>query len=429
MEHKPPKDNTSVLNNIEEIVKKKAHKRRYQKGEAIFSMGEKGDCAYIVETGRIEVFITTNTEKVVLTTLGVGEIFGEMSVVDGSPRSASAVAIEDSELVLVSREALSERFEAADPVVRLLITILLKHLRSSNHAQLNEGLAMGSSGDTFDSVVLSNQKAAVVERLRLESDLKQALEYNEFRIHFQPIMNMQTAEIAGFEALIRWQSPSRGIVRPDLFMGIAEETSLIVPIGKWVIEEVCAQFAKMKRIMNSHGIFIPAFMSVNISGRQLYDEYFLSHLTDSLKKYEVSPQDIKLEVTERIFMEGAKAQYVLQQARQLGFRIAIDDFGTGYSSLSFLSQFEIDNLKVDQSFVRVMNKDAKMMEITKAIVSMSIGLGLTSIAEGIETEDDYETLKDMGCDFGQGYFFAKPMPFDKAFDFLLKKQKHQGEAV
>ena len=413
-------------------MKREALKRRYSSGETIFSMGQDGDCAYIIETGRIEVFISSGSDKIVLTTLGVGEIFGEMSVIDGSPRSASATALEDCVLLVVSREALSERFEAADPVVRLLITILLKHLRSANQAKLNEFIELGESHATIETVGSVNQKVAVVERLRLEADLKQALENKEFRLYFQPVMDMELRSLSGFEALIRWKSPSRGIVRPDLFMGIAEETSLIVPIGQWVIQNACAQFARIKKEMLASNIHTPIFMSINISGRQLYDEKFLDHLTGSLAKERLSPGEFKLEVTERVFMEGVKVQHVLKQARKLGFQIAIDDFGTGYSSLSFLSQFEIDNLKVDQSFVGKVDKDPKMQEITRAIVSMAAGLGLTSIAEGIETENDYQALKRMGCEYGQGYLFAKPLPIDDAISFLkenLKKGEDSAKCV
>ncbi|SMF49982.1 EAL domain-containing protein [Pseudobacteriovorax antillogorgiicola] len=401
-------------------------KRRYSPGEVIFSQGDSGNCAFIIEMGRVEVFVTSDLEKVVLANLGVGEIFGEMSVLDGSPRSASAVALESAELAIVSNEAISERFEAADPIVRLLITMLLKHVRFSNRSVLNQTDVSRSVSRLLEADAIAKQKHEALDRLRLESDLKQGLQEGQFQLHFQPIVNMLDRQLVGFESLIRWHSPNRGLVRPDVFIGIAEETSLIVPIGRWVIEQACKHLSLFKKQLEKHRFPQALFMSINISGRQFQDPHFFNHLLEAIKETCTSPKDIKLEVTERTLMQGASALHMINKSRKLGFQVALDDFGTGYSSLSYLSRFEVDNLKVDQSFVRNMNKDRKVQVITKAIIDMAMGMGLPSIAEGIETEGDFETLKQMGCEFGQGYLFAKPLSYPQAISYLLKQKETYG---
>ncbi|NRA68078.1 MAG: EAL domain-containing protein [Pseudobacteriovorax sp.] len=408
----------------------RAQKRFFSEGEKIFTQGETGDCAYIIESGRVEVSVTSDAETAVLTTLGVGEIFGEMSVLDGSPRSASATAMEPCILIIVSSEALSERFQAADPVVRLLINVLLKHVRFSNQSQVKGLINLkASDAKVIASEDKEQQKLDALERLKLEADLKQGLDEKEFQLHFQPIVSMETCKIVGFEALIRWNCPTRGMVRPDVFMEIAEETSLIVPIGKWVIEKACECLAKFEGALSKGNIKNKIFMSINISGRQFHDVNFMNHLEATVANYSLSPKNIKLEVTERCLMEGTTALQAIKMSRAEGFLVALDDFGTGYSSLSYFNQFDIDVLKIDQSFVRSMKSGKKMRVVTQAIASMASGMELSSIAEGIETDEDYQSLKRMGCDYGQGYLFSKPLPFDNAYQYLINDLRSSDRAV
>ena len=393
-------------------------KKRFKAGELIFSQGDSGDCAYIVETGRVEIFLTSKSEKVVLTILGIGEILGEMSVIDGSPRSASAVALEPCEMVVVSREALFERFEASDPIVRLLITVLLRRMRFSNESKVQFKNFLNN--ELIPSEMVEKQKVEVLERLKMESELKDALNKNQFSMHFQPIVKIEDGSVVGFEALIRWNSESRGMVSPDIFIGIAEETSLIVPIGRWVIEKSCEQLAIFQRELLNRNVIDEIFMSINVSSRQFHDPDFFEHLTGVVKKLNIKPQLVKLEVTERILMEGSTSLHAIKKARELGFHIALDDFGTGHSSLGYLTQFEVDCIKIDQSFVRRMQTDQKTFIITRAIITMSNDLGVPVIAEGIETSEDHKLLGTIYCKFGQGYLYSKPMPFDIALNYLIE---------
>lgn len=396
--------------------------RNFSHGEKIFTEGEAGSCAYLIEKGHIEIFIGHGDSEVVLTTLGPGEVFGEMSVIDGSPRSASARAHGQSELVVISAETISERIDSSDPIVGLLISTMLRRMRRSNQSvggQVNveeqSKLLLQSK-----SKISPEAEESVRDKMRMESELKQALVNGEFILHYQPIMDVQKGSVSGFEALIRWQSPQRGLVRPDIFMSIAEETSLIVPIGKWVIEESISALKELNKLHRSlHKDAEDLFMSINISGRQFHDQGFHSHLQKVIESAEVETSQIKLEVTERIFMEGPAVVQSIRKCRDMGFHVALDDFGTGYSSLSYLAQFQVDSLKVDQSFVRTMLEDDKTYVITNSIIMMANGLGIPVIAEGIESGKEHQTLRSMDCRFGQGYLFSRPVPLKDALDFLV----------
>ncbi|NRA64014.1 MAG: EAL domain-containing protein [Pseudobacteriovorax sp.] len=404
-------------------------RKRFKTGEIIFAEGDPGDSAFIIESGQVEMFVGPPDDSVCIMTFGIGEIFGEMSVIDGSTRTSSARATEPCELIIVSAEALAERIEDADPIVRFLVTMLLKRMRSvgkntSNSALLdvdgnNQSRLLTVSGLTGEGE--KERTLKVIEKMRIESELKQALHADEFALHYQPIIDLRFGSIAGYEALIRWSSPERGLVRPDIFMGIAEETSLIVPIGRWVIERACRDLKtfldRMKELNSNEEPDL--FVSINISGKQFLDGNFFSHLTESVKASGVRNSQVKLEVTERIFMEGPNALHSIKRCRELGFHVSLDDFGTGYSSLSYLAQFQVDSIKVDQSFVKRMLADPKTFVITQAIIAMANGLDIPVIAEGIENEEEFYTLgEDMLCRYGQGYWFSRPTPLADALSLL-----------
>jgi EAL domain-containing protein (putative c-di-GMP-specific phosphodiesterase class I) len=398
-------------------------KKRFQQGDMICAEGSHGDCAYIVESGRVEIFVGTGTERVTLSILGVGEIFGEMAVIDGSPRSASAVALEPCELMSVSSEAISERIKNADPIVRLLVAMLLKRMRHTN-----ENTKKARHDEEETTVSSSGLAQEVIDKIRIEAELKLALAANEFALHYQPVMDLHKMQIAGFEALIRWRSSTRGLVQPDIFMGIAEETSLIVPIGRWVLENACAAHTRIIQEMKAQGLNEPLFMSINISSRQFQDPQFFDHLTQVVQKNGLRNDQIKLEVTERIFMEGPAAVYAIERCRSLGFPIALDDFGTGYSSLSYLAKFQVDTLKVDKAFVQLLLDDPRTYTITAAIVGMANQLGIPIIAEGVETVEECAALQAMHCRYGQGFLFSPAMPLADALKFIHVWKKSLGAA-
>ena len=264
-----------------------------------------------------------------------------------------------------------------------------------------------------------------IARLRLESDLRLAIERDEFRLHYQPIMALASGRLAGFEALVRWDHPERGLVMPGEFIPVAEETGLIEAIGQLVLEKSCQRIAEWQRLAPAYRSLS---LSVNLSARQVSHPDLVERIRTVLAKSEINPHCLKLEITESVVMENAEsATQMFKQLRALGVQLSIDDFGTGYSSLSYLHRFPVNYLKIDKSFVGRMTDGSHNGEIVRTIVTLARNLGLEVIAEGIETENQNLQLKSLGCDYGQGYLFSRPID-DAAVPMLLRQAaQHDAE--
>jgi diguanylate cyclase (GGDEF)-like protein len=256
-----------------------------------------------------------------------------------------------------------------------------------------------------------------IERLMLESALRHALERSEFALHYQPKVDAATGRMTGVEALLRWTHPDLGLLPPQQFIPLAEETGLIIPIGRWVLRQACAQNMAWQR----SGLR-PIAMAVNLSPRQFSDENLLQDIDDALAASGMPPELLQLEVTESMVMRNVpRAVKVLDALKDRGVRLAIDDFGTGYSSMSLMKQFPIDTIKIDRSFVRDLAEDGGDQAIAQAIISMGKALGMTVIAEGVETAAQEGFLRDHACDEMQGYLFSKPVPPEQLADLLRGK--------
>jgi diguanylate cyclase (GGDEF)-like protein len=253
-------------------------------------------------------------------------------------------------------------------------------------------------------------EAAAIQRFDLEHDLRRAIEEREFRLFYQPIVELVSGDIVGCEALVRWQHPERGVVPPSEFIAVAEETGLIIPLGRWVLEEACVQ----TRVWQSHA-GRPLVMSVNLSARQFQQASLLDDVKRALKLANLDPRSLKLEITESVLMQDADtASVILTSLANLGIRVAIDDFGTGYSSLAYLKRFPIETLKIDRSFVTGIVTDQQDTAIVRSVVALAKELSLTVTAEGIETVSQQRRLIEIGCDLGQGYLFGRPAPAARA---------------
>ena len=265
--------------------------------------------------------------------------------------------------------------------------------------------------------VYSAQRNDFTERrLTVLRGLGPALRRREMAVHFQPQVELATGRITGLEALIRWNHPTRGLLTPASFIPIAERTGFVIPMGHWIFEEACSQL----KLWRAEGI-APQVLSVNVSGVQFKGASELEReIEASLTRWDIDPSHLELELTESVLMEATQRHSnTLQRLRQLGTKLSIDDFGTGYSSLSYLKNSPVDGVKLDKSFAEGLGEDATDTALVRKIIEMCHTLGLEVLAEGIETPEQAALLKEMGCDLGQGYYFAHPLPSD-AFAELPK---------
>jgi EAL domain-containing protein (putative c-di-GMP-specific phosphodiesterase class I) len=254
----------------------------------------------------------------------------------------------------------------------------------------------------------------VRERISMGDDLRQSLKRGEFQLYYQPQVEISSGKLTGLEALVRWRHPKRGFVPPSVFIPIAEKTGSIVPLGNWVFEEACRQF----KAWETEGI-APQMLAVNLSAIQCRHGSLEEDFSKILTTHRVDPKFIELELTESALMENALQQRsVVERLKSLGLKIAIDDFGTGYSSLAYLKRFPIDYLKIDQSFVQGVPADEDDINIVRSIIALGRSLGLTVIAEGVETVEQRSFLRDAGCDEMQGYLHSRPQAQPQLDDVL-----------
>jgi len=269
-------------------------------------------------------------------------------------------------------------------------------------------IAMYTAKDNDEDHVIFDQKMHIraVTRLQLETDLRFAIERNEFELYYQPIIGLDRARLIGFEALVRWNHPQRGVVPPNEFIPICESTGMIVPMTVQILHSACAQ---VKRWQDQHPEEVPFSIAVNISGKHFAHPSLVDQINEVLQRSQLDPGSLKLELTESAVMENAEmAIQMLKQIKQTGVQISIDDFGTGYSSLSYLHRFPIDLLKVDRSFVSEMEDNSENGEIVRTVIALAKALNLKVVAEGIESIHQFHQLRILGCEYGQGYLFSKP---------------------
>ena len=396
------------------------------RGSKIFRDGEPGNCAYLIEKGSVEISSHRKGKKIVLATLSKGDLLGEMALIDNSVRSATATALEETEVVVISLDYLKNKFDQADPMLKLLLNVILGRFRTTQRKFLGQATDQecftAETASGIENQIYKKDQERVITDLRFKKELEHALTHKEFELHYQPIIDLKDGSISSFEALIRWNHPMRGLIPPNQFVGFAEETGLITPIGIWVFEEACnALNAFHARHLPKDRQMPTIAVSVNASTRQLFEPEFIEKIPSVLQKTGIDPKYIHLEITETLLMENPDlATITLNKIKEMGIKLVIDDFGTGYSSLSYLHRFPIQTLKIDRSFVITMLENAGSMEIVRAVAGLAHNLGIEIVAEGVETREQLSQVCDLKCDYAQGYHFSRPIPISVALKLLEK---------
>ncbi|WP_413303191.1 EAL domain-containing protein [Bacillus sp. 1P10SD] len=270
----------------------------------------------------------------------------------------------------------------------------------------------------------SNLNGNSIRKMELENGLRKALEKNQLTLHYQPQVSLATGEIVGIEALVRWNHPEHGFIAPSEFIPLAEETGLIVPIGKWVLWEAC----KQRKAWETAG-FKDFPIAVNVSVRQFEDDHFIEYISTTLEEVGLQANHLELEITESIMQNLENSTIILNQLKELGVLLSMDDFGTGYSSLSYLKHLPIDKIKIDKSFVDDILYHSNQGMMVKTIIDMGMNLNFIVIAEGIETEEQLSFLKNNACEIGQGYLFSRPVPADNLEQYLIIGNKKSGITI
>ena len=397
--------------------------RQFSKGEALMLEGERGECAYIIESGNVEIVVQRDGQHLQIGTRGPGSMLGEMAMIDDKPRTATVRALEDCTAIEITREDFAHRVESADPVLKMVMRIVTSRYRDMI-ARTDAMRVMPASPAAEAAEQSDSNSSTALTTIRLNNELKEALEKGQLVLFFQPIIDVQNMKIGGFEGLMRWKHPVNGMISPGVFIPVAEDSGLITELSQLALELACDAAIKLQAVASKDLVGPePLFVGVNFSVKDFSAIDLPGLLQAAIEEKQMDPLQIHLEIVESLLMESPeKARTVLEKCREIGINISIDDFGSGYSSLSYLHFFPIDTLKIDQSFIRTLSKDSGSKVLVKAIIGLAHNLGMKVIAEGVETAADAEYLRSQGCEYIQGYFFSKPLAIEAATEFVQKWQ-------
>lgn len=397
------------------------HKKTYKAGEVIIKQGELGESAYIIESGRVEILAESKEgEAHRLGSRGAGTMIGEMALIDDAPRTATVKALEDCELLEITKKDLSARLSNLDPILHMTMQVILTRYRDMLERSKIIGDPPGANmAETLE--VAYAEDSGAMEAIKIANEFEKSLGGPEVSLHYQPMVELSTGKVKGFEALMRWIHGEKGFIPPDVFIPIIEDNGLIVKASSWALEEA---LMALKRIENRGAYDKELFMSVNFSSRDFAADGFVEGVYNTISKSDVDAEQVHLEITERLLMgQPENAKETLSECEKAGMGISIDDFGTGYSSLSYLHYFPINILKIDRSFVMEMLTKDSSFELVKSMIGLGKNLNMKIIAEGVETAEEAQKLRELGCDMAQGYFFARPMPEKEVIDFIIENRK------
>lgn len=360
----------------------------------IFKEGDPGNSAYIIEEGCVEVGVSSTQRALIRK----GELFGEIALIDQQPRTATVRAVENTVLIPIPRVLVKELLEKTDPVIRHLLLTILERFRFT--------LTQPAFDPTRSAIFMSDTtRDAATKQLGLAHDIIEALREEQFEMFYQPICELRSGNLAGFEALIRWHHPVEGMVSPRDFLGVAELTGQIREIGLWTLGRACLDWPVLRKRINHH----KPFVSVNLSPSQLTGDGFVGEVKKIVSERRMPARELKLELTETVIINKPdRALELLNMLTESGSTIALDDFGTGHSGLDALHRYPFVTMKIDRAFVSQMIETQHSAKIVQASIELAHSLKMDVVAEGIETEVERQALLKLGCDYGQGWLFGKP---------------------
>jgi EAL domain-containing protein (putative c-di-GMP-specific phosphodiesterase class I)/CRP-like cAMP-binding protein len=377
----------------------------------VFQIGDSGESAFVIESGCVEVLVGTGGDMRRVAVLAEGAMFGEVALLDRQPRTATVRALVPTVLVRIDRTHVEELLQRSDPVIQYLLRILLERFRSQQTGPSSQNPEDVQTPQVPPQVSAGlDLHAAAVRTLSLAHDLSDAIDGNQLTLYYQPIIRLSDTSLAGYESLVRWQHPTLGIVSPDEFIPLAEKTGLIHRIGQWVLNRACRDWQALRghcvQFEDAH-----PFVSVNLSAPELCSPNIVKSIEECLAKNNMPAHELRIELTETIVISSLEAvSNALEKLRALEVGIALDDFGTGYAGLDYLQSLPFSSIKIDKTFVQQMHTSQRSFQIIKAALELSNPLGLSTVAEGIEDDTTATALAALGCTYGQGYFFGRPMP-------------------
>lgn len=357
----------------------------------------------IISSGRIKAYLTAHREEIssiITTPIMKKDFFHFLDQYIENP-----VAI-DNDFSIEPDPGKEKNPKISDFTGSLILNILAQNRIVKNLIKKRD----------YTSKILGLPETHHIHNREIEEQLWDALDKNYYRLFYQPVISLETGKLSGFEALIRIEDPEKGIITPDKFISVAENSAIIFPLGLWIIEEACRQIDYWK---NKYLLDTRIRININLSPKQFIHPQLTSHIFEIIDRYGIDHNDVGFELTESAFMDDMESANIsLLELRSRKFPLYLDDFGTGYSSLTYLMHFPVDIIKIDQSFVKWMHIDEQSEKLVKSLVSLAHNLGLKVVAEGVDDDSHIEILKNCGCDYGQGYLFSKPLPTDKADEFV-----------